>query len=48
MVFFWIIILYPLNSSLSPGGLLQHRQRERIQGGGGLRLVATEGVEQIS
>lgn len=32
-------------SELAPEGLLQHSQRERIQGGGGLCMVALEGVE---
>lgn len=34
-----------LDSKLAPEGPLQHRRQERVQLGGGLRLVALEGVE---
>jgi len=34
-----------LDSKLAPEGPLQHSRQERVQLGGGLRLVALEGVE---
>ncbi len=40
-------MLVAIASKLPPEGPLQHRRQERIQGGGGLRLVAAEGVGKM-
>jgi hypothetical protein len=34
-----------LDSKLAPEGSLRHSRKERVQLGGGLRLVALEGVQ---
>ncbi len=48
LIFMLLVYIFLLIYSSPPESPLQHRRQERLQGGDGLRLVAAEGVEQIS